>query len=65
VTRRRASSYSHPQLARVALGAIWAREIQLVRAEVEGNALQVGVVLEEIAAWERRLDALDPRKAAQ
>lgn len=51
-------AYSNPTLARVALAAIRAREVQLVVAEAFGNAIEVGKLLEEIEFYQRSLAAL-------
>lgn len=48
----------HP-LARVATLAIRARHIQLERAEMEGHAVEVGKLLEEIQWFERQKRELE------
>lgn len=53
------SAYTNPTLARIAQGAIAARQVQLEIAEQHGTALEVQTLLEEIGHFERQLTALE------
>lgn len=64
---RRLDAYINPTLARVAIGAIRARQVQLVAAEAAGDTEAVKQHTASIAQWERQLFSLErnPKRPVQ